>query len=343
MAYLVERSKNLLKIKGRTQAPYDSDAGGNTSIRNFSEDYYYVGMTSNNKWYYWYVEQYLVEENKVEVKSKNAAYGIAFPIKCKPDTVYALSFVGTSILCAIGFYTENGEWLDLINDTISFTTPENCGWFTICFRSKELSQIATYTDIMLNEGEVALPYEPYGARIFNSKNLLDINKIVCVAGTSTNNGDGSITVTDYNDTTAHALSYYAPRLKVGETYTLSLKTESNNKFIYLYGGKFGAWRSGQSIVMTKEILNEVFNIYGYSIDTENYKQPCRVWDFGIYEGNEALPYEPYKAEPFKKVRVAYYKGKRIFLDRNFFGVSGSSTLASLARFKLSDLSRMKLR
>ena len=203
--------------------------------------------------------------------------------------------------------------------------------------------MATYTDIMLNEGEVALPYEPYGARIFKSKNLFDISKLECGGTNFTNNGDGSFTMVGYNDYTKQSLSYYAPDLKAGETYTLSLKTDSGNAVIYLVGSN-SLWKSGNSRVLTQEELDKGIYVYGNPrMQSDPDYPPTRTWDVMINKGATALPYEPYKAEPFKKVRVAYYKGKRIFLDRNFFGVSGSSTLASLARFKLSDLSRMKLR
>lgn len=167
MAYYVEGSNNLLKIKGRTPAPYDGN-NANTSIRNFSEDYYYVGITGNNYWGTWAIEQYLVGENKVQLQSESGAYGIGFPVKCKPNTNYSISFIGENrVHITVGFYTKNGEMISWTLDSVIgdkggfFTTPENCYWISICFKSMDPTQIGTFTNIMLNKGETALPYEPY--------------------------------------------------------------------------------------------------------------------------------------------------------------------------------------
>ena len=159
------KSKNLLNLN-RTEAPYESGTGGNTSIRNFYEDMYYIGMTANNYWYYWNIGSGTVENNRITVEPKLGGYGVVFPIKCKPNTKYQISCIYENGDIQIGFYTENGEWLSRevfkVINAVEFTTPNNCYWFTICFVAKDLTQNSTYTNIMVNEGETALPYAPYG-------------------------------------------------------------------------------------------------------------------------------------------------------------------------------------
>lgn len=297
---------NLLKIGNRIPAPYDSGVGLNTNIRNFTENYYYVGMTSNNYWFQSNVSHYLVGENRIEVRAVNRAYGIAFPIKCKPNTVYALSVVSASIWCSLGFYTENGEWLTYSNDittnTISFTTPENCGWFTICFRLAVNEQTSVYTDIIANPGAGTLPYIIDDLLEFDmipyTRNLFDVYKLQGTAGSGVgrlrNNNDGSFTMSTYNARAAQPLGYYAPLLEAGKTYTLSMKTDSpNNKFIYVYAAKPAVWRNGESRVMTEAMINSVFLVYGDTAfqSNPNYT-PTNIWDFGIYEGSTVQEYEP---------------------------------------------------
>lgn len=344
MAYLVQRSKNLLNLN-RTQATYDGKSS-NTAIRSLSENYYYVGLAGTNYWSPKYIEQYLVADNKVQLKANETGFGIAFPVKCYPNTEYTISFIGENTYTTVGLYKETGEFIRVEHNR-TFVTPENCYWLVICFRNLDLTKEATYTYIMLNEGEVALPYEPYGARIFIGNNLIPFP----YNGTCYRNGitykvnnDGSIHVkgTVVNEPYQFFLVDRNIHLKVGVSYTLS-------------GGK------GKIIVAARKIDtsgNDVWWIEtGYATGKLNegedigrifiYIPVGAVVDDIIYpmfnEGSTALPYEPYRADPYAKIRIAYYNGKKIFLDRTRFGISGSSKLANLGKFRLYDLRNMKLR
>ena len=147
---------------------------------------------------------------------------------------------------------------------------------------------------MLSEGKTILLYEPYyGIRkvgiYMRGKNLFDITKIKIWSNQGENNGDGSITATAYVAESNTPLSQCAPRLEAGKTYTLSLKTEGINKFIYLYGSK-SIWRSGTSHTLTQADIDGNFNVYG------EHGKIITSWDYQIEEGTVATEYEPYNSK-----------------------------------------------
>jgi hypothetical protein len=302
-------SNNLFKLKGRTQAPYDSSAGGNTSIRNFSEDLYYLGMTANNYWYFWNIGSATVEENKIQVVPKNGGYGVVFPIKCKPNTKYALSYVGVNGNIRIGYYNEKGEWLasteDNITTTFNFTTPDNCYWFTICFIAKDLTKNAIYACVMVNEGEVALPYSPFGMTkvkaIVKSNNLLlSIKSSSAMGFTAQKNNDGSITL--FGERTGSGFPQFyifdieklKASVKTGETYsfspnaldiylTFAIKTQSGT-IKYIDG-----WKTKTITLAEGETIDDCWlQIHG-NINSLDKKTVYPM----LNKGSIVLPYEPY--------------------------------------------------
>lgn len=162
---VVYKGKNLLFLN-RNVAPFDGD-GSNTAIRNFSENYCYVSMAANNYWGTWAMKQYSIFGNNVVVETSTLGYGIVFPIRCKPNVKYKFSYTGENATYAIGFYTASGEFIRFVEEAYInshggyIEPPENCYWFTICLKVKDVNIVATFTNIMLNEGKTALPYEPY--------------------------------------------------------------------------------------------------------------------------------------------------------------------------------------
>lgn len=154
--------KNLLNIFGRTRG--EDGAWSNTTVRVFDETKYCVGLVVNN---YWAANRVEVDfAGHLFVKSIALGYGIGFPVKCKPNTSYSISWEsGTKKgRVGVGYYTGDGVWLSNIGSKQSaytFTTPENCGWMTIVFSSDVVNETYEFYNIMLNEGDTALPYEPY--------------------------------------------------------------------------------------------------------------------------------------------------------------------------------------
>ena len=126
----------------------------------------------------------------------------------------------------------------------------------------------------MKNGRIPTSYEPYGASpspdypseihsVANDVNLFDISKIT-TTGAITNNGDGTITITNsYSTSTAKKLSVLAPNLKVEDTYILNIETIGTNKFIYLYGTN-ESWVAGATRTLTQTDLDSYVFVYGDS-------------------------------------------------------------------------------
>lgn len=121
-----------------------------------------------------------------------------------------------------------------------------------------------------------------------SKNLFNINNLVLKTG-SINYSTGVITVNQYDNQSTNALKDIAPDLVAGETYTLSLSTTGNNRFIFLFGSN-SIWLSGNQRILTQEELDEKIIVYGISESTET----VNISNIQIEKGS-LTPYTPYKA------------------------------------------------
>ena len=121
----------------------------------------------------------------IKVTSKKSGYGASFLIEASPNTTYTVSFETDKV--------SSGSWGGIsdrdINGTVistsavrgksaTFTTHDNCAFLNVCFRFPPADGTVTFSNIMLNEGSTALPYEPYGYKIpvvTRGKNLFDYN------------------------------------------------------------------------------------------------------------------------------------------------------------------------
>ncbi len=156
--------KNLLDLYGRTQGL--CNGSDKTSQRNFEFDKYYVGLTSNNWCYVSTIIKAELNNNSWVVETSSSGYGVGFPIKVKPNTNYYVSFANHQII-GIGFYDSSGNYIsdyDYIltgfDSSRTFTTPSNCSILTIILRPNPNIE-STYSNIQLEEGSTATPYEPY--------------------------------------------------------------------------------------------------------------------------------------------------------------------------------------
>ena len=92
--------------------------------------------------------------------SENNNYGVSGYIQLSPNTQYTVSDMNINGLYpAICFYTDNKTFISGIKydglTMLSFTTPINCKYVLISYLKSNINSI------MLNEGSVPLPYEPY--------------------------------------------------------------------------------------------------------------------------------------------------------------------------------------
>ena len=157
--------KNLFYLSGRIE----KDPGGtfsNTSIRNFSGDGIYKGITANN---YYNSTNANIEKiddlnNTVIVESKGSGYGIGFDFRVEPNTKYTVSVLNPASI-RIGEYEEDGTWIKwnqpsgtMLNETI--TTSNQTYWLLIV-SATNANMTSEYINIQLEEGDTATEYEPY--------------------------------------------------------------------------------------------------------------------------------------------------------------------------------------
>lgn len=161
---------------------------------------------------------------------------------------------------------------------------------------------ATFTNIMLNEGSTALPYEPYfeglrsaSVREFESvgANLFDLSKFIAsgvVHGTVTVSGDSmqiSTPASSNNVRSVKTLRTLAPELVAGETYILNFDTTSK-QYSYCYGtGE--KWDIGQPKVVTDAMLDGTIAFYA-----DDKSSTATISNIMLNRGSTALPYTPYR-------------------------------------------------
>lgn len=91
----------------------------------------------------------------------NASYNLSAYIEVLPNTQYTIKYPKASIVSGAGLVYYNNETtisgVPLIDQgqTYTFTTPDNCNYIRLSYDNTE------GTDVMLNLGSTALPYEPY--------------------------------------------------------------------------------------------------------------------------------------------------------------------------------------
>lgn len=122
-------------------------------------------------------------------------------------------------------------------------------------------------------------------------NLFDVSKVV-PNNNVIRNGDGSIKViadesnNGFSANTPNTLKDYCPLLIVGQTYTLSANTAASTKQIYLKESGT-VWTYGQSVQITKEMLDSVVLFYSDANKTSI------ISNIQIEKGSTATAYEPY--------------------------------------------------
>lgn len=124
-------------------------------------------------------------------------------------------------------------------------------------------------------------------------NLFDVSKVVSNSQVI-NNGNGSIKViadesnNGFSANTPNTLKDYCPLLIAGQTYVLSANTASTTKQIYLK--KTGTvWTYGQSVQITKEMLDSVVLFYS------DVNKTGVISNIQIEKGSTATAYEPYSS------------------------------------------------
>lgn len=159
---------NALDIDRTAGTITGSGGGTGATPRDFDFSKYYVGLSADN-WYNAQKATGSISNGVITVSSTdNAAYGMAFPVKCLPNTTYYIkSSESTNGVIRVGFFRADGTYItytgsgDISNNT--FTTPDGCYIFTIAFCANANNTTATFKNVCINISDTDRngEYEPY--------------------------------------------------------------------------------------------------------------------------------------------------------------------------------------
>lgn len=159
-------SKNLLNTLTRTAGSFAGEEP-NTYPRDFDYNKYYR-MASNNYYVYESVSPVACEaelKDGVWTVVNQSGYGLGFPVKAKPNTIYTVSCImSENGAIQASAYDKYGNWIKTITVSTygNITTPENCETLLIIFKDKTEKRVeTTFSKIQLEEGTVATDYTPY--------------------------------------------------------------------------------------------------------------------------------------------------------------------------------------
>ncbi len=155
---------NLLDVSGRMQGILTKSTTANP--QRFQYNRYYVGMSYNNYYSPNAIVDYSIFDNEITQTNNNTGYGIALPIRVKPNTKYTISGVVEKISAnaANGYianaqYTANGEYINGGTQSV-VTTANNCYTLVIiCWSSK--GDTVKFKNLQVEEGDEKTSYLPH--------------------------------------------------------------------------------------------------------------------------------------------------------------------------------------
>ena len=163
------KTKNLFSSSTEV-GTLEGGFGGPTVARNFEENKWYQGFTTNGYYAPSNVLDFDIHPNSLYIYSRGAGYGMSRAIKCEPNTNYRISCSYSHISGGegnvyVGYYDEGGNFISNLNMDmvykISITTPSNCKWLIINFTTQRVGKVY-FSDIQLVKGTTATDYVPYG-------------------------------------------------------------------------------------------------------------------------------------------------------------------------------------
>lgn len=163
------KTKNLFSSSTEV-GTLEGGFGGPTVARNFEENKWYRGLTTNGYYGSGNVLDFDIHPNSLYVYSKGAGYGMSRAIKCEPNTKYSISCSYSHISGGkgnvyVGYFDEGGNFISNSNIETKYqyvvTTPSNCKWLIINFTTQGVGKVY-FSDIQLVKGTTATDYVPYG-------------------------------------------------------------------------------------------------------------------------------------------------------------------------------------
>lgn len=158
-------AKNLLVLDFANRTVVTSATYANTTPRDFSKPYIYVGISGNNYFRNDYINSYSYTDTSITVNTKTKGYGIGITLSVDPNTQYRLSYANSaSSYLAVGFYDKDGAYINWqpcdTSAKHTFTTPSNCVNLMVVFRPNVVDTNYTYANIQMEFGSTTTSYEP---------------------------------------------------------------------------------------------------------------------------------------------------------------------------------------
>lgn len=155
-----ERTANLFNVNRQESTTFTTD-----------EKYYIKGGVGNSTSVSPTVITATVSNNTLSVTASGTGNGVGYIIDVNPNTTYTISFdtditVDNKTYAVANTITENlqmGTMISLYSKTQTITTSADTKYLYIVFRV--VNNTCVYSNIMVNEGSTALPYEPYSYKI----------------------------------------------------------------------------------------------------------------------------------------------------------------------------------
>lgn len=163
------KTKNLFSSSTEV-GTLEGGFGGPTVARNFEENKWYQGFTTNGYYSPGNVPDFDIHPNSLYVYSKGSGYGMSRAIKCEPNTKYFMScsyshISGGEGTVNVGYFDEGGNSISYLNMSaaykITITTPSNCKWLILNFVTQGVGKVY-FSNIQLVKGTTATDYVPYG-------------------------------------------------------------------------------------------------------------------------------------------------------------------------------------
>lgn len=169
---------NMIRDKGDLVGALPSEK------RVFDYNSYYVGLSVNNYYNPDRIESYDVDYSDISftLNLSGSAYGINFPFLVGSAEYFSFTFKSDIGIVGVSFFDSYGSFLNylyLISDVIS--VPSEAYTMLLTFTSNSIGKLVSFSDIMLNVGDTAYPYQP---------NLNDIYKQGYEKGESDGLSDG---------------------------------------------------------------------------------------------------------------------------------------------------------
>ena len=192
-AKVTRTGKNLMNLNRTLGDPVPKDISDKTSPRVFDTTKFYKGARSDNYYYSGYIRT-TIEDGTVTVTltGANNSYGVGFPVDVIGGGTYTFSANFTNGYVSFGYY--DSSW-NYIRDSGAFernatiTVPSEAAYMLIVLRTNAVGATTTFTNIQLELGSVASPYEEYQGETYDITFPSSAGTVY--GGTLTVNDDGS--------------------------------------------------------------------------------------------------------------------------------------------------------